>query len=104
MISGNLAGPKTIKARTTINKISIGPMPRTFIAAGLCRPHLASVDYKALSPTQDIASTRFVARVGGGDPYLLLPSRLGFGDTLQHVRAPLRIELGKHVVEQDHRY
>jgi hypothetical protein len=56
MISGSLAGPNTIKARTTISRISIGPMPSTFIARGLCRPHLASVDYKALGTPQEIAS------------------------------------------------
>ena len=43
MISGSLAGPNTIKARTTISRISIGPMPRMF-TRGLCRPHAPSVD------------------------------------------------------------
>src|ERR671939_893615 len=103
MISGSLAGPNTIKARTTINMISIGPMPRTFIAARLCSPNVASVDYKPLSCTQELVNVRFVVRVGAGDPYLALLSWLGLRDALQHVRAALRVELREHVVEQDNR-
>src|SRR5207302_1015585 len=103
MISGSLAGPNTIKARTTIKMISNGPMPRTFIAARLCSPNLASVDYKALGRTQELANVRFVGHVGAGDPYLTLVSWLGLGDALQDVGASLWSELREHVVEQDDR-
>src|SRR5579859_5395710 len=45
---GSLAGPNTIRARTTINRSSIGPMPRKFISrddyAVLSRP--ASISYR----------------------------------------------------------
>src|SRR5882762_8333384 len=91
MISGSLAGPNTISARTTINRSSMGPMPRIFIAARLCRPDLSSVDYIPLGSTEDLVSERAVGGFGGGDPHLALVGRLGFGDALQDVLAALRV-------------
>src|SRR5579859_6347659 len=103
MISGSLAGPNTIRARTTINRTSIGPMPRIFIAARLCRPHLSSVDYIALGVAEDFVSERAVSRLSGRDPDLSLLGGIWFGDTLQNILPTLRIELGQHVVEQHDR-
>src|SRR5919206_383077 len=99
MISGNLAGPNTMRARTTISMSSSGPMPKKFIAAGLCPSHLSSVDYILLR-----ASERFFSealRIRGGDPYLSLRWTLGLRDALQHVVTFFRVQLGEHVVEQD---
>src|SRR2546428_10974673 len=97
MISGSFAGPNTIKARTTISTISIGPMPRTFIARRLCSPNLASVDYKALSCAQEVVNVRLIVGVGAGDPHLPLLTWLGLRNALQNVQASLRIQLREHV-------
>ena len=48
-------------------------------------------------------SLNCIRGVGAGDPHLALAGRFGFGDALQHIAAPLRVELGQHVVEQHHR-
>src|SRR5437588_12291828 len=100
MISGSFAGPNTIRARTTISLSSGGPMPRKFIAAGLCPPDVPSVDYKLLRTGQDFVVE--AGRLGRGDPHLPFGWAFGVRDALQHVLAPLGVELREHVVEQDH--
>src|SRR6266545_4915459 len=101
MISGSLAGPNTIRARTTISTSSSGPIPRKFIAAGLCPPYLASVDLKLLGAGQDFVGES--GAVGAGDPHLAFRVRFGAGDTMHDVLAPFGVELRQHVVEQDDR-
>src|ERR687885_1101011 len=99
MISGSLAGPNTIRARMTISRTSIGPIPKTFIAAGLCRPHLPSVDYESLRTREELV--REVLGIRGRDPYLafgLLVARAGH--TLQDIPSALGVELGEHIVKQ----
>src|SRR5207302_6300391 len=83
--------------------ISIGPMPRTFIARRLCSPNLASVDYKALSCAQEVVNVRLIVGVGAGDPHLPLLTWLGLRNALQNVQASLWIQLREHVVEQHDR-
>src|SRR6266545_3065484 len=87
MISGSLAGPNTIRARTTISTSSSGPIPRKFIAAGLCPPYLASVDLKLLGAGQDFVGES--GAVGAGDPHLAFRVRFGAGDTMHDVLVDL---------------
>src|SRR5215216_1968901 len=99
MISGSLAGPNTIKARTTIRISSIGPIPRKFIAAGLCPPNVPSVDYKPLRAREHLLGE--AADIGSRDPHLSLCGPVRLCHALQDVLPSFRIELRQKVIKQN---
>src|SRR5437763_13221308 len=99
MISGSRCGPNTMSASTTISTSSRGPIPRKFMAAGLCRADAPSVDLKALAGGQQLG--REAVQVGGGDPHLAV--RTGLADASYDVSTPGRVEFGEHIVKQQDR-